>query len=201
MGMRVALYARVSTKDKGQTTLNQVQQLETFAAAQGWQVVQVYQEEASGRKGERDRDALRQVFIDATKRKWDLLLFWSIDRLTREGAYATMRYLTRLTELGVAYRSYCEEYINSTGIFADVLISLLATLAKQEALRLSERTKAGLERARRQGRVGGRPRAAVNVEQVVRLHRSGKSLNAIAREVGSNKSVVHRLIQQAQAGN
>ncbi len=192
--MRVAIYCRVSTKDKGQDTANQLLQLQQFCTRQDWTVVQVYKEEVSGRKGERDRETFRQVFVDASKRKWDCLLFWSLDRLTRQGAFATLKYLSRLSELGIGYKSYTEEYLNTMGVFGDVVISLLATLAKQEAIRVSERTKAGLERARSHGRIGGRPRASVTREQVARLHEAGKSLNAIAQELGVGKSTAHRLL-------
>jgi DNA invertase Pin-like site-specific DNA recombinase len=195
--MRVAVFSRVSTKDKGQDTGNQLRQLKAFAARQGWTVVQVYEEQVSGRKGEREREVLGQVFADASKRKWDCLLFWSLDRLTRQGAFATMKYLSRLSELGIGYRSYTEEYISTMGVFSDVIISLLATLAKQEAIRVSERTVAGLERARSQGRVGGRPRASVDAAEVARLHQAGRSLGAIGQELGVGKSTVHRLLQQA----
>lgn len=193
--MRVAIFSRVSTKDRGQDTANQLRQLKAFAAKQRWAVVQVYQEQVSGRKGEREREVLGQVFADAARRKWDCLLFWSLDRLTRQGAFATMKYLSRLSELGIGYKSYTEEYLNTMGVFGDVIISLLATLAKQEAIRVSERTKAGLERARAQGRVGGRPRTNVAAEQVLRLHRAGKSLTAIGKELGAGKSTIHRLLQ------
>lgn len=195
--MRVAIFCRVSTRDKGQDTENQLRQLEAFAAKQGWTVVKVYLEHASGRKGEREREVLGQVFADAGRRKWDCLLFWSLDRLTRRGAYVTMQYLSRLSEMGVAYRSFSEEYISSMGVFGDVVVSLLATLARQEALRISERTIAGLEKARAQGRVGGRPRAKVTAEQVLRLHKAGKSLNYIAGELHVGKSTVHRLLNGA----
>ena len=69
--MRVAIYCRVSTKDKGQDNANQLRQLQQFCTRQDWTVVQVYKEEVSGRKGERDRETFRQVFVDASKRKWD----------------------------------------------------------------------------------------------------------------------------------
>jgi DNA invertase Pin-like site-specific DNA recombinase len=121
-------------------------------------------------------------------------LFWSLDRFSREGAFPTLRYLTRLSELGIAYRSYTEEYINSTGIFGDVIVSLLATLAKQETIRLSERTKAGLERSRAQGRVGGRPRLACDTDKVLKLHAERKSLAAIAKELGVSKTSIHRIV-------
>jgi DNA invertase Pin-like site-specific DNA recombinase len=76
--------------------------------------------------------------VDASKRKWDCLLFWSLDRLTRQGAFATLKYLSRLSELGIGYKSYTEEYLNTMGVFGDVIISLLATLAKQEAIQAME---------------------------------------------------------------
>ena len=163
--MKVAIYCRVSTRDKGQETANQ-------------------------------SEAFKAMFAAASRREWDGLLFWSLDRFSREGAFPTLRYLTRLSELGVSYRSYTEEYINSTGVFGDVIVSLLATLAKQETIRLSERTIAGLERARAQGRVGGRPRVECDCGKVLNLHRAGKSLSAIAKELGVSKSSIFRIIQR-----
>lgn len=192
--MRVAIYCRVS-KEKGQDTANQLRQLKAFATKQSWTVVRVYEEHVSGRKGEQERQELQQMFADARKRKWDCLLFWSLDRLSRQGALPTMKYLSRLSELGIGYRSFTEEYVSTMGVFGDVIVSLLATLAKQEAIRVSERTKAGLERARSQGRVGGRPRTSVSAEQVVLLHRQGMSLTAIGKQLGAGKSTVHRLLQ------
>ncbi len=65
------------------------------------------------------KQMFKQMFAAAARREWDCCLFWSLDRLSREGAFPTLRYLTRLSELGVSYKSYTEEYINSTGIFGD----------------------------------------------------------------------------------
>ncbi len=195
--MKVAIYCRVSTRDKGQETDNQRLQLEGFVRKQGWKVAAVYEDRASGKRGESGREAFRQMFAAAARHDWDCLLFWSLDRFSREGAFPTLRYLTRLSELGVSYRSYTEEYINSTGIFGDVIVSLLATLAKQETIRLSERTKAGLERSKALfGRVGGRPRLECDHSKVLRLHAAGKSLAAIAKELGVSKTSIHRIIQR-----
>jgi DNA invertase Pin-like site-specific DNA recombinase len=145
----------------------------------------------SGKRGESGREAFKQMFA-AARREWDCLLFWSLDRFSREGAFPTLRYLTRLSELGISYRSYTEEY--STGIFGDVIVSLLATFAKQETIRLSERTIAGLERAKALGRVGGRPRVEFD-RKVLKLHAAGESLSAIARQLGMSKTTVHRVIK------
>jgi len=160
-------------------------------------VLKVYEDRVSGKRGESGREAFRRMFAAAARREWDCLLFWSLDRFSREGAFPTLRYLTRLSELGVSYRSYTEEYINSTGIFGDVIVSLLATLAKQETIRLSQRTIAGLERARAQGRVGGRPRLACDEDRIFKLRAAGKSLAAISRELGISKTSVHRIVQRS----
>jgi DNA invertase Pin-like site-specific DNA recombinase len=159
-------------------------------------VVKVYEDRASGKCGESGRAAFKQMCAAAARREWDCLLFWSLDRFSREGAFPTLRYLTRLSELGVSYRSYAEEYINSTGIFADVIVSLLATLARQETIRLSERTIAGLERSRALGRIGGRPRLACDKNKVLGLYSAGKSLAEIAKELKISKTSVHRIVQR-----
>ena len=94
------------------------------------------------------------VYDDVSER----ILFWSLDRLSREGVYETLQHLQQLTSYGVNYKSFTEQYLDSCGIFRDAVIGILATVAKQERVRISERVTAGLRRARREGRVGGRPK-------------------------------------------
>lgn len=154
--MRVALYTRVSTRDKGQDVANQVIQLREFCNKQGWEIVKEFSDQASGKRS--DREQFQAMFAGASRREFDLVLFWSLDRFSREGVYDTLQHLQRLTSYGVGYRSFTEAYLDSCGMFKDAVISILATIAKQERVRLSERTVAGLERARAKGRVGGRPK-------------------------------------------
>lgn len=189
--MRIGLYSRISTEK--QDTLNQLKQLREFAATQGWKVVREYVDVASGKSG--DRQQFKSLFVAASRREFDLVLFWSLDRFSREGVFETLKHLQTLTGYGVGYRSFTEQYLDSLGMFRDAVISILAVIAKQERVRLSERTLSGLARARSQGRVGGRPRASVTREQVVRLHRRGKSLSTIATELRIGKSTAHRLLQ------
>lgn len=189
---RVALYARVSTKDKGQDTGNQLAQLRQFCDAQGWSVVQEYVDKATGKHS--DREQFQKLFQDASQRKFDVVLFWSLDRFSREGVRETLNHLERLTSYGVNYRSFTEQYLDSCGIFKDAVLAILAVIAKQERVRLSERTVAGLQKARRQGRVGGRPKVVCDRGKVARLAKAGKTLVEIADEVGVSKSTVHRLL-------
>jgi DNA invertase Pin-like site-specific DNA recombinase len=127
---------------------------------------------------------------DADKRKFDLLLFWSLDRLSREGVLATLNHLQRLSGAGVEWRSYQERYFDSCGPFKDAVISIMATLALQERLRISERTKAGLKRAKREGKTLGRPKVDVDVEKVRELQANGLGLRGIAQKTGWSLSSI-----------
>ncbi len=93
--MKIAIYARVSTKDKGQDTENQLVQLREFAAKQQWTISREYIDRETGSTS--DREQFQAMFADASRRKFDLLLFWSLDRLSREGALETLQHLNRLT--------------------------------------------------------------------------------------------------------
>src|SRR4051794_25711853 len=126
MKTRVALYARVSTKDKGQDTENQLRQLREFASKQGWDVVHEYVDRATGKRS--DREQFQKMFVAASKREFDVLLFWSLDRLSREGVVETLNHLQRLTGYGVNYRSFTEQYLDSTGIFKEAVIGILAAV-------------------------------------------------------------------------
>ena len=189
--MKIAIYARVSTKDKGQDTENQLVQLREFASKQGWEIVREFVERETG--GKKDRPEFQAMFEAASQRKFDLLLFWALDRLSREGVLETLQHLNRLTSHGVGFRSFTEQYFDSCGIFKDAVISILATIAKQERIRFSERTKAGLAQARRNGRQLGRPRLSVQPSEIAHLRASGLSLRAIARTVGISEGSVRRL--------
>jgi DNA invertase Pin-like site-specific DNA recombinase len=150
MKLRCAIYARVSTDDKGQDPLNQLLQLREFAARQGWVVVIEYVDEVSGKSG--DRKGFKALFADAARHRFDVLLFWSLDRLTREGTFKTHCYLKQLTDAGVKFKSFTEQYVDSLGVFGDAIIGLLAAMAQQERLRISDRTKAGIARLRAAGK-------------------------------------------------
>ena len=193
--MKVALYSRISTRDKGQDVENQQRQLRDFVKKQeGWTVVLEFSDAVSGKTS--DREQFQRMFIAASKRDFDLLLFWSLDRLSREGALETLQHLQRLTSYGVAYRSFTEPYLDSLGVFRDAIVSILACLARQERIRQSERTIAGLEKAKSLfGRVGGRPRVKCDRAKVLKLHAEGKSLAAIAKELGISKTSIHRIVR------
>jgi DNA invertase Pin-like site-specific DNA recombinase len=189
---RVAIYGRVSTRDKGQEVENQLAQLRDFAAKQGWTISCEYADRESG--ANRDRIEFQEMFRDAAHRRFDLLLFWSLDRFTREGVLETLTHLNRLTGSGVAYRSFTEPYFDSCGIFKDAVISILATIAKQERIRLSERVQAGLARARSRGKRLGRPKKIVDASKIAHLRSQGHSWREITEETGISKGTAQRTV-------
>ena len=190
LSQRVALYGRVSTKDKGQEVQNQLRQLREFAAHSGWTIVAEYIDHESG-KGS-DREQFQAMFDAASKRQFDVLLFWSLDRLSREGVLPTLQHLQRLTSYGVGFRSYTEQYFDSCGIFRDAVIAIIATVAKQERIRISERVRAGLSTARNKGKRLGRPKVFVPRARVESLRQEGLSWREIAEQLGSNTATVRR---------
>ena len=193
--LRVALYARISTRDGRQDTQNQLQQLREFCQRQGWPIIKEYTDRASGKRG--DRVQFQAAFEAASRREYDCLLFWSLDRFSREGVLETLQHLQRLTAYGVAYRSFTESYIDSLGPFRDVVISLLAALARQERIRLSERVTAGLARARKEGRVGGRPKVIVSTSKIRKLADRGVSAVQIGEQLGCSRMTVTRRLAEA----
>jgi len=135
----IALYARVSTKDKGQDHENQLRELRAFVerkASEGWTLVHEYVDKASAKTAE--RPAFRKMLEAASRKEYDMVLFWSLDRFSREGVLETLQHLKALTSHGVEWFSYREEYLRSIGPFRDAVLAILAAIAKQERVRLSE---------------------------------------------------------------
>ncbi len=196
--MTTALYARVSTSDGRQDADNQLLELRRFAASQNWEIVSEYIDHESGSKAERPQ--FRQLLKDAAQHKFDVVVFWSLDRFTREGALATLQHLNTLSDYGVGYRSFTEPYLDSCGVFKEAIIAILGAIAKQERLRLSERVKSGLARAKEQGtRTGrkiGRPRRVFCRDQVVELRHQGLSWKKIGRKLGISTTTARRAYQQ-----
>lgn len=188
----VALYARISTRDGRQDVDNQLSQLREFAARNGWTIAAEFVDQRSG-KASANRPQFQALMEGARRRQFDLVLFWSLDRFSREGVLETLQHLQALTAAGVEWRSYTEQYLDSCGVFRDAVLSILATIAKQERVRLSERTLAGLARARKAGKVLGRPRVICDRQKVIRMREGGYSFGQIAEAMGLAKTTVARI--------
>jgi DNA invertase Pin-like site-specific DNA recombinase len=190
--MTAAIYARVSTRDKGQTNDNQLLELRAFAERLGYSIYKEYCDQDSG--GTADRAQFQQLLLDAHQRRFDVVLFWSLDRFSREGVTETLNHLQKLAAAGVQFKSFTEQFLDSTGVFKDAIIGFLAAIAKQERVRLSERIKAGMARVRAKDQKLGRPTVAGHAEAIQQLRGEGKSDRAIARALGISPSTVAKYV-------
>ena len=152
--MKVALWLRVSTDD--QTVDNQRLALTELADRKGMDVVAVYEAVASGWKGQQQKQ-LSQLYQSARLGKFDVVLCWALDRLSREGVSATLQIIDRLGKSGVKVLSLQEQWTEVDGPLKELLLSIVAWVARMESERRSERTKAGLTRAVKEGKRLGRP--------------------------------------------
>ncbi len=152
--MKTVIYARVSTDE--QDTDNQIGQLVSWAASRGWEVTETYKESESAWKSGHQRE-LARLLDDARKRKFDTVLVWALDRLSREGSLAILTLVSRLKIYCVEVISYQESWTEAPGELGELLYALTGWVARMESQRRSERTKAGLAKVRAQGRHLGRP--------------------------------------------
>ena len=193
--MRAAIYARVSTDDKGQDVENQLLQLREYCRLRGHEVYKEYTENITG-TGKKKRPMFEEMMQDARRRKFDIILVWSYDRFSRAGL-KDIHFINDLNEWGVKFVSYQESFLDTTTEMGELLLPIFAWIAKQEARKISERTKAGLQRARSEGKSLGRPKVEVDSSSIIRLREEGKSLSEISEMLNCSKETVRRrLISQ-----
>ena len=154
---RVAVYLRVSTRE--QSVENQLPQLEKWVADRGHQLVAVYSENESAWMSGHQRELARLV-QDAKKGRFNFLLTWSLDRLSRQGSLAILSLVHKLSKYGVKVISHQESWTEAPGELAEILYAIAGWVARMESQRRSERTKAGLARVRAAGVRLGRPPGA-----------------------------------------
>jgi DNA invertase Pin-like site-specific DNA recombinase len=193
--MRIALYARVSTKDKGQEVENQLAPLREYATRMNYEIVAEFKEQISA-SGKVARPAFESMMLQAYQRQFDLVLFWSLDRFSREGVHATFQHLQRLNEYQVKWKSYTEPFLDSTGPMGEAIIAIFACIAKQERVRIQERVKAGMDRAKelgtKSGKSIGRQKKIFRRDLAIEMRQAGKSIREIAKELGISPAIAHR---------
>jgi DNA invertase Pin-like site-specific DNA recombinase len=196
-GKRVALYLRVSTD--GQTTRNQQDELEQHAKRAGWRVTEVYKDHGiSGAKGRDKRPAFDRLCKDATRRQFDVIAAWSVDRLGRS-LQDLIAFLGEAHALGVDLYLH-QQAVDTTTPGGKVLFQMLGVFAEFERAMIRERVNAGLRRARAQGKKLGRPRVAAKVEDAVRTSlAAGTGILKTARVLGLGTGTVQRIEQEMMA--
>jgi len=193
MQKRVAFYVRVSTD--GQTTENQKLELEKVAAARGWEIVAVFDDNGvSGSKGRAHRKQFDQLIKDATRGKFDIVASWSVDRLGRS-LQDLVGFLNELHSVG------CDLYLHQQGIdtttpVGKAMFQMCGVFAEFEKAMIVERVNAGLARAKAKGIRLGRPTIKDNARQRVLDGRAaGLSLRKIAATAGVSVGTVHNILK------
>ena len=202
--MRVAIYARVSTSDKEQDVETQLMPLRDFCLAQGWDVYREYTDHAPA-NDQAHRTAWRQLQDDAAKRRFSVVLVFKLDRAFRSVKHMHDT-LTAWELVSVSFQSIREQFDTSTAL-GRLLLNLLASLAEFELELIRERVKAGMDRARRQGRQIGRPRVTDRKgfnkrfgAILERLNGGDISRRQAARELGIGYATLKRLLDAGSTG-
>jgi DNA invertase Pin-like site-specific DNA recombinase len=190
----VALYARVSTD--GQTTENQLQELRKVAKRNGWEVAKEYVDHGiSGAKGRDQRPAYDEMLKAVTRKEIDVVMSWSVDRLGRSLQHL-IGFLDELQTKKV------DLYLHQQGIdtgtpAGKMLFQMLGVFAEFERAMIRERINAGLARARIQGKILGRPKVSLAIEnKIKKLRSTGKGIRKIASELKVGVSTVKRVVDE-----
>lgn len=186
--MRAALYARVSTLD--QEPENQLQELRRYVEARRWTAQEFVDHGISGAKDK--RPALDSLVRDAKRRRFDVLICWRLDRLGRNLRHLILL-LDELQAVGVAFVSLAEG-IDATTPAGRLQLHVLGAIAEFERARIAERVKAGLVRARAQGRKLGRPERVIDNGVLASVR--GLSTRAAAIKLGVSPATAHRWLSQ-----
>ena len=187
---RAALYLRVSTLD--QHPESQLHDLRGLAAQRGYEIVATYEDRISGAKAK--RPGLDQMMADARRGKFDVVLVWAFDRLARSVRHF-LEVLDELNHLNLEFVSLREQ-VDTGGPLGRAMVIIVGAIAELERSLIVERVKAGMRRARLEGRRLGRPPLNVDRDALIRDRNQGQSLKQIAKLHGISKASVIRVLHQ-----
>jgi DNA invertase Pin-like site-specific DNA recombinase len=187
---KAGLYLRVSSLDQHPET--QLLDLQQLAAQRGFEIVQEYTDRISGVKAR--RPGLDAMMADARRGRFDVVLVWASDRIARSTKHF-LEVLDELNRLGIEYISF-RENIDTGGPLGRAIIIIVSAVAELERNLIIERVRAGMRRARLEGRLLGRPALALDREAILRDHRLGQSLGQLARTYCASRATIHRVLQQ-----
>src|ERR1700745_266391 len=196
---RAAIYLRVSTQD--QTTSNQEHELRQAAERAGWQVAKVYKDHGiSGAKGRNGRPAFDALCRDAARRQFDVIMAWSVDRLGRS-LQDLIGFLSEIHALGIDLFLH-QQGLDTTTPAGKAMFQMMGVFAEFERAMIQERVRAGLARARGEGKRLGRPPIAPELEERIRkaLATPGRpGVRVIAKQFGVNPGTVQRISRPFEA--
>ncbi len=188
---RAALYMRVSTVD--QHPENQVHDLHQLASQRGFQIVHAYTDKISGARPR--RPGLDQLMADARHGEFDVLLIWSCDRLARSVKHF-LEVLDEMNRLNIEFVSF-RENLDTGGPLGRAVVVIISAIAELERNLIIERVRAGMRRAKLEGRHIGRRPLEIDRDSVVRDRLNGMSLTDVAKNHGISRALVSKILKQA----
>src|SRR6267378_2719993 len=193
--MKVALYTRVSTRDKGQDTEVQARELREYAERRGWSIVEEFSDYVSGAK--EFRPALDEMMKAAKRRKFDAVLCWKLDRVGRSLKHL-VNLLAELEAVGVALVSFSDNLDLSTPQ-GRLMFQIIGAMAEFERSLICERVKAGIAHRKAQGKkFGGRTAKRLDMAEVTRMREGGASMAEIARALNVSAGTIHSRLNAAR---
>jgi len=192
--MKIALYARVSTTDKGQDPQMQLRELREYCERRKLDIVGEYID--NGISGSKEsRPELNRLMADANRRKFDAVLVWKFDRFARSTSHL-LKALETFQSLKIDFVSLTEGIDTSTPVGA-MVFTILGAVGQMERELIRERIRAGVRNARAKGRKLGRPRVAVDASAVASMRAAGDSYRAVAAKLGVSVGSIHASVQQS----
>lgn len=188
---KVAIYARVSTTDKGQDLDTQLIPLQEYVRSRGWEIFRIFADKVSG--GTEKRQELSELMEGAYKRLFDTVLVYRFDRFARSTKHLIAS-LEEFGSLGIDFISYNEKIDTSTPI-GKAMFTIISAFAELERSIISERVKDGLYKARAKGKKLGRPTVSKRKKQdeIIKLTKQGFSISQISKELGVSEKTVERV--------
>ena len=191
---RAALYLRVSTLDQHPET--QLYDLRQMAAQRDYQIVHEYTDRISGAKAR--RPGLDEMMADARRGRFDVLLVWASDRLARSVKHF-LEVLDELNRINVEFVSFREQ-IDTGGPLGRAVVVIIGAIAELERNLIVERVRAGMRRAKLEGRHIGRKPLELDRVGILRDHNQGQSLGQLAKSYRASRATIHRVLRQPASG-
>jgi DNA invertase Pin-like site-specific DNA recombinase len=197
MTTKVALYCRVSTSTKEQTTENQVRELKSYCERMDYEIVKIYEDEVSGAKSRESRPAYNELCKDAFLKKFDIIIGWDVSRFSRS-MKEFVHFLSDMDEKGIGVIAV-KNGLDTSSSSGRMMMKLIGVLEEWNREMLIERTNAGLARTVANGTKLGRKSVLTpsTKRKILDLKGNGSSIRNIANEVGVNRGAVQRFLQVA----
>ena len=194
---RCAIYCRVSTSTKDQTTENQLRELTSYCDRMGYEVVKVYEDEVSGAKTREKRPAYNEMCKDAFLKKFDTIIGWDVSRFGRS-MKEFVSFLADMDDKGINVVAV-KNGLDMGSSSGRMMMKLIGVLEEWNREMLIERTNAGLARAKANGTKLGRKKTVTDdmTSKIIELRNAQKSIRAIASEVGVSTATVQRELKKA----